>query len=59
MTYKLIFKLTKYKSEKPFSTVVDCSEDELAGVKEERAMHFEKLYKTPVRCVKVELMKRR
>lgn len=58
MTYKLIFKLTKYKSEKPFSTVVDCLEDELLSVKEERAMHFEKLYNTPVRCVKAELIKR-
>lgn len=57
MTYKLTFKLTKHKSARPFESVVECFEDELLGVKEERAMHFEKLYKTPVRCTKAELIK--
>ena len=58
MTYKLIFKLTKHKGARPFVSVVECSEDELLGVKEERAMHFEKLYNTPARCVKAEIIKK-
>ena len=57
MTYKLTFKLTKHKGARPFTTVVECSEDELLGVKEERAMHFEKLYNTPVQCTKAEHIK--
>lgn len=57
MPYKLTFKLTKHKGARPFVSVVECSEDELLGVKEERAMHFEKLYNTPVRCVKAEKIK--
>ena len=59
MTYKLTFKLTKHKDARPFWSEVKCSEDELLGVKEERAMHFEKLYNTPVRCVKAEKIKER
>lgn len=57
MTYKLTFKLTKHKDARPFWSEVKCSEDELLGVKEERAIHFEKLYNTPVRCVKAEKIK--
>ena len=57
MTYKLTFKLTKHKSARPFTSVVTCSEDELIGAKEERAMHFEKLYNTPIRCTKAEHIK--
>lgn len=57
MKYCLTFKLTKHKGARPFTTVVECSENELVGVKEERAMYFEKLYNTPVRCTKAEIIK--
>ena len=57
MKYCLTFKLTKHKEARPFLTFVDCSEDELIGVKEERAMYFEKLYNTPVKCTKTEIIK--
>ena len=57
MKYRLIFELIEHKDVRQFYAVVTCSEDELIGVKEERAMHFEKLYNTPVRCVKAEKIK--
>lgn len=54
-TYILTFKLTKHRDARRFMTrVVANDSDDIQGIKEERAMHFEKLYRTPVKCVKVE-----
>lgn len=57
-TYLLYFKLTKHKTEVGFvCTVTAKPGDDLQGIKEERAMYFENLYGTPVKCVKVEEVK--
>lgn len=56
--YKLLFKLTKHKDAQSFSTVVTVRDtDDIQSVKEERGMHFEKLWGTPVKCYKVEEIK--
>ena len=54
-TYRLKFRLTKHKDARPFETVITAKDSEdIQGIKEEQAMYFEKLYGTPVKCVKVE-----
>lgn len=53
-TYRLHFKLTKHKNERGFVCIVTAKPGDLQGIKEERAMYFENLYDTPVKCVKVE-----
>lgn len=53
--YRLHFKLTKHKEAKGFACVVPAKDgDDVQGIKEERAMYFEELWGTPVKCVKVE-----
>lgn len=53
-TYRLTFKLTKHKDAKGFQTEVTAPDNaDVQGIKEERAMYFEKMYGTPVKCVKV------
>lgn len=54
-TYKLKFKLTNHRDARPFETIVRAKDfDDIQGIKEERAMYFEKMYGTPVKCVKAE-----
>ena len=54
-TYLLSFKLTKHKTARGFTCTVTANDgDDLQAIKEERAMYFEKLWGTPVKCVKVE-----
>ena len=56
-TYKLKFKLTKHKEARQFETVVKAPDDEdIQGIKEERAMYFEALWGTPVKCVGVKVV---
>lgn len=60
--YRLKFKLTKHKDARPFySEIVAGDNDDIQGIKEERAMyyekHFEKMYNTPVRCVEITEIK--
>lgn len=53
-SYRLYFRLTKHKEARPFCTVVAARDtDDIQGIKEERSMYFEKLWKTPVKCFKV------
>lgn len=57
-TYKLKFKLTNHRDARPFETVVRAKDtDDIQGIKEERAMYFEKLYGTSVKCTKAEEVK--
>lgn len=54
-TYKLKFKLTNHRDARPFETIVKAKDtDDIQGIKEERAMYFEKMYGTAVKCTKVE-----
>ena len=54
-TYRLKFRLTNRRDARPFETIVRANNsDDIQGIKEERAMYFEKLYGTPVKCIKVE-----
>lgn len=56
-TYRLKFKLTKHKDARPFETIVKANDnDDIQGIKEERAMYFEERFGTPVKCVKVEVV---
>jgi hypothetical protein len=56
--YRLHFKLTKHKDAHSFNSVVVAKDgDDIQGIKEERAMYFEKLYGTPVKCTKIEEIK--
>lgn len=60
--YRLKFKLTKHKDARLFySEIVAGDNDDIQGIKEERAMyyekHFEKTYGTSVRCVEIEEIK--
>lgn len=56
--YCLHFMLTKHKEAKQFTSTVTADEkDDLQGIKEKWAMHFEEMYGTPVKCVKVEEVK--
>ena len=56
-TYRLKFRLTNHRDARPFETIVRANNsDDIQGIKEERAMYFEKLYGTPVKCTKVEEM---
>ena len=53
--YRLKFRLTNHRDARPFETIVRANNsDDIQGIKEERAMYFEKLYGTPVKCIKVE-----
>ena len=53
-TYRLFFKLTKHKDARGFESVVNVPDNaDVQGIKEERAMYFEKVYHTPVKCVKI------
>ena len=53
-TYRLKFKLKNHRDARPFETVVKAADDaDVQGIKEERAMYFEKLNGTPVKGVKV------
>lgn len=52
--YRLTFKLTKHKEARGFETEVTAPDNaDVQGIKEERAMYFEQLYGTPVKCTKV------
>ena len=54
-TYRLKFRLTNHRDARPFETIVRAKDsDDIQGIKEERAMYFEKLFDTPVKCVRVE-----
>ena len=54
-TYRLKFRLTNHRDARPFETIVMANNsDDIQGIKEERAMYFEKLFDTPVKCVRVE-----
>lgn len=54
-TYRLKFKLTNHRDARPFETIVKAKDDaDIQGIKEERAMYFEKRFGTPVKCTKVE-----
>lgn len=54
-TYKLKFKLTNHRDARPFETIVKAKDtDDIQGIKEERAMYFERLYGTSVKCTEVE-----
>ncbi len=56
--YRLKFKLTKHKDAQSFCAEVTARDnDDIQGIKEDRAMYFEKLWGTPVKCVKVEEIK--
>lgn len=56
--YRLTFKLTKHKDARKFISDVTAKDTEdVQAIKEERAMYFEKLWNTPVKCVKVEEVK--
>lgn len=56
-TYRLKFRLTNHRDARPFETIVRAKDtDDIQGIKEERAMYFEKMYGTPVKCMKVEEM---
>lgn len=56
-TYRLKFKLTKHKDAHQFETIVKANDnDDIQGIKEERAMYFEERFGTPVKCVKVEVV---
>ncbi len=53
-TYRLTFKLTKHKDARPFvAQITEADDADVQGIKEERAMYFEQLYGTPVKCTKV------
>ena len=53
-TYRLFFKLPKHKGARGFECVVNAPDNaDVQGIKEERAMYFEGLYHTPVKCVKI------
>lgn len=53
--YRLHFQLVKHKDAKRFCFICRSPNplDE-QGLKEEKAMMFEKMYHTPVRCTKIE-----
>lgn len=53
--YTLHFQLTKHKDAKHFNTKVIARDDaDIQGIKEVKAMYFEDMYHTPVRCVKID-----
>ena len=53
--YRLKFRLTNHRDARPFETIVRANNsDDIQGIKEERAMYFEKMYGTLVKCTKVE-----
>lgn len=53
--YRLKFRLTNHRDARPFETIVRANNsDDIQGIKEERAMYFERLFDTPVKCVKAE-----
>ena len=54
-TYRLKFRLTNHCDARPVAAIVRANNsDDIQGIKEERAMYFEKLFDTPVKCVKAE-----
>lgn len=53
--YTLHFRLAKYKDAQGFNTVIKASDkDDIESLKEKYCKYFEKMYNTPVKCIKVD-----